>query len=682
MSNLSSPMSSSSTVTTRYIVVKSCAAHCEANGSNKDWVGVLVHVVTGTDPAAPEPPHARTWMVLSAYGKSGGRLQGGEPGTLQTRLDATRQYNGKVNEKVKRHQYRVVPMRKEWLQAFKVPLEMAEEALPSPQKSSPRASEAPSAPRATPMVSELPYTAARVDAVSQWQLYRMGYGTTEKANGERCLLSYDGRELRAYNRTGKLVNPVPTSALPLAQLGVAFVLDGERLLGEQAGQYVLFDVLMWDGLDVRARPYQERINLLVAALYRAHLLLTQGATPTLREARANSQMAGLMLLSPEPANVEAIVAVVREDGGEGVIIRNLSAPYSQAKGILKYKFTNDLDAIVIGMKPGTNGGSLRLGLRRLSDNAVIEVGCVRSGLTSEDLRWFIDRLTSGQYPVLKVTFLPARTVGLSLVEPTTSRSWLRADKTAWQCTTDQLGHAKERLVAKAKPAAGVKLSAPSPRLEPEPTEGLASGACGSKASSACATSSEGIALSHPPEDRMHADQVPTPGRVTSPPALVPLCISIPTAQDSALLTTFHAFPRTLLVDIRPRQKAQKTHPAQSPTAGDDPQSALSREALRRRWGLRYLDLSRSLLDRNARQSWGAIELTTPEKGISTLSKLLSQHYNVVLLCESKGQKNLAQYIIDTYFKDRPDLRCPSAQAFAQEAQSRTEGKEAMLSGSR
>jgi hypothetical protein len=47
-------------------------------------------------------------------------------------------------------------------------------------------------------------------------------------------------------------------------------------------------------------------------------------------------------------------------------------------------------------------------------------------------------LAQGHQPVLQVSFLKARTVGIILVEPTTSITQLRTDKTADECTIDQL----------------------------------------------------------------------------------------------------------------------------------------------------------------------------------------------------------------------------------------------------
>jgi hypothetical protein len=53
-----------------------------------------------------------------------------------------------------------------------------------------------------------------------------------------------------------------------------------------------------------------------------------------------------------------------------------------------------------------------------------------------------------------VEYLPIRTVGIRLVEPKTSMRELRSDKTAGECTTDQLGDERAAMVEAAVPAAG------------------------------------------------------------------------------------------------------------------------------------------------------------------------------------------------------------------------------------
>jgi hypothetical protein len=127
-------------------------------------------------------------------------------------------------------------------------------------------------------------------------------------------------------------------------------------------------------------------------------------------------------------------------GGEGIIVCTLDGPSlsGDTRYERKYEFVAEIDAVVLGIKPGIGAGSVRLGLIRPRDRATIEIGCVRSGLRDADVAHLGALLTQGHHPVLTISFLKARTVGINLVEPTTSILQLRADKSADECTTQQL----------------------------------------------------------------------------------------------------------------------------------------------------------------------------------------------------------------------------------------------------
>jgi ATP-dependent DNA ligase/predicted DNA-binding WGR domain protein len=281
------------------------------------------------------------------------------------------------------------------------------------------------------------------------------YGISEKVNGERCIVTCDvtGSNLAAYNRKGVKVSTVPDTAQVLAKLGHQFVIDGERLTGDNAGQYVMFDLLEWQGQDARSWPYSKRISTLEAALQTAGLIRAGGATH--KAALAQSETPGLCLLVGEPT-VEAarqVVADIQAAGLEGIIVRTMTAPYQpgDTRHVRKFKFLFDIDCLVVGIRPGVATGSAILGLIRPSDGAIIEVGNVRSGLVDADLLRLGEMLAQGERPVLKVAYLPVRTVGIKLVEPKTSIAELRTDKLASECTTDQFGPAKTQMVEAAKP---------------------------------------------------------------------------------------------------------------------------------------------------------------------------------------------------------------------------------------
>ena len=281
-----------------------------------------------------------------------------------------------------------------------------------------------------------------------------GMGLSEKVNGERTLVAYapGSSSVKAYNRKGQETT-VPASALALAGLGVQFVIDGERLLAGQVGEYVMFDLLELDGEDLRSHPYSKRIERLEQSLKQANLITA--ALPVYRQTVAKSQN-GLSLLSVAitPPAKKILIAEIQAKDGEGVVIRDLDKPYQagDTRYIRKYKFLGEIDCVVIGVKPGIGTGSITLGLYRTSDGALIEVGNVRSGLTDTAITQIGQMLDRGERPVIRVEFLPIRTVGIRLVEPKTNLSMLRTDKAADECSTEQLlefGADKAALIAQA-----------------------------------------------------------------------------------------------------------------------------------------------------------------------------------------------------------------------------------------
>ncbi|HEU5379008.1 MAG TPA: hypothetical protein VFV38_26595 [Ktedonobacteraceae bacterium] len=283
------------------------------------------------------------------------------------------------------------------------------------------------------------------------------YALSEKADGHRCLVEYDGTSLRAYNRKGVLTSDVPEGARVLCQLGHPFVVDGERLIRDEAGRYVIFDVLEWNGEDITALPYRKRMTLAVRSLRDAGLLKDVHLTPTLSQAQQNSTVPLLCVLLPIQGEqlAQSVLTEIQTAGGEGVVIRSLDAPYTT--GGFKYKFVEDIDAFVIGIEPGVSTGSLILAMVRPSDRAIVEVGHVRSGLNDTDIERVRGMLVRGQSPVFRVTYLPSSTIGMTLVQPKTSMDALRTDKEARDCTTDQFGPEKTTIIAQARSVIGIRV---------------------------------------------------------------------------------------------------------------------------------------------------------------------------------------------------------------------------------
>jgi ATP-dependent DNA ligase len=182
-----------------------------------------------------------------------------------------------------------------------------------------------------------------------------------------------------------------------------------------------------------------------------HVGLIIGGGATYMEALERSMRSELTLLTPAKPSLQ-IIETIQGNKGEGVIVRTLDAPYEggNTRHIRKFKFLADLDAIVIGVNPGTSTGSVQLGLIRSADGAIIEIGNVRSGLNDQAIIQLAEMLKQGKHPVLTIEYLPIRTIGITLVEPKTTIRKLRTDKVPTECTTDQFGTEKAALIAAAK----------------------------------------------------------------------------------------------------------------------------------------------------------------------------------------------------------------------------------------
>ncbi len=454
------------------VILPDCrwAGHCISDKSNKVWAACLAveqqEDVSGS-PLAALPPTTEV-LLLCGYGPYGAALRVEPPQRLALQA-GSRLLQKKWQEKIRRG-YRSVafePFVSSFGSPFGLPLRVSEAAsnvatdpgLPALLETrTGRTGETPAPWRHTAaLVKEVSYERMRALLSAPREGKPSRYAVSEKANGHRCLLDYDGHILRAYNRKGQLTSAPPEGAHAFCRIGHPFVIDGERLIREHAGHFVAFDVLEWEGESVLMLPYRLRMARLVRAMQAAGLLKHDRFTPTLRQAQESSTLSTLSVLLAVQGAEKALRVIedIRSAGGEGVVIRNLDALY--AEGGFKYKFLEDIDVFVIGTVPGVSAGSLTLGLVRPADGAVLEVGHVRSGLNDREVEMVRDLLAQGQFPVFKISYLPASTTGISLVQPQTSMEWLRHDKHARECTTDQLGPHKAFLVALSRPVAGVTM---------------------------------------------------------------------------------------------------------------------------------------------------------------------------------------------------------------------------------
>jgi ATP-dependent DNA ligase/predicted DNA-binding WGR domain protein len=314
---------------------------------------------------------------------------------------------------------------------------------------------AAAAPKAVKHVSchVMPLTRAELAAA----IASPHYGLSEKVNGHRRLVEYNPATgaMTGYNRKGQeIAGGVPESCKPLARFGRQFVIDGEAMLDEPVvGRFVAFDLLELDGVNLRNQPYHLRMRSLARLLDQSeHVAVTQ-YVGYLNASWATDGCLVLMKAETDPVGKQALADQVERRGGEGLIVRDLAGVYQtgDTKYVRKYKFRAEIDCEILYVKPGIGTGSVGLGLTRPSDNAIIELGTARGGLTDPDMRKLGEMIAAGQRPVIKVEYLPIRTVGISPVEPTLYMKDLRTDKTAQECTTDQFGPEKQLMVEAAKP---------------------------------------------------------------------------------------------------------------------------------------------------------------------------------------------------------------------------------------
>jgi len=409
--------------------IEQWAGHFAQGGSDKVWGGAV-----------------RGATFISTWGKRGSALQRGEK-VCKSNEEALKMFRKKAQEKASEG-YKNVAFGDP---AYGVPVLIGPAAGGSVTVTV--TTTVPPKPTVYATGHVLPMEEAELEACLVSPLY----GVSEKINGERCVVAFDGATLTAYNRKGQQVSTVPDSTRALAALGHPFVLDGERMIAGGVGGYVIFDLLEWDDRDMRAQPYSARIAAVRDALVDQGLAASVAHSVEPDDA-ADTAGPRLYLLTAEVGHEEgrALVDRVAARGGEGVVIRTLDAPYVEGdtKHVRKIKFLADLDAFVIRVNPGKATGSVVLGLVRPDDGAVIEVCNVRSGLTDSDITALEAKLAAGERPVLTVEYLPARTIGIRLVEPKVRAlgGVVRTDKTWQECHTTQLGTAKAADFARARPA--------------------------------------------------------------------------------------------------------------------------------------------------------------------------------------------------------------------------------------
>lgn len=412
--------------------------HCGTGGSDKVWAGGVLE-------------DEGTFSFLSCWGARGLNLQHKRDSfpSLEAALKAL---DKKAKEKVPAKGY----VDCDWTNPYFGLEKMIRQLFPdlaetASSSSTPVVLQAPVTDLGQAVSHVLPMRREELEAAIE----NPHIGITEKVNGVRCPVQCKNGVLTSYNRLGQAQPTLPRGVEALLDLEKDFLIDGERM---REG-YVMFDLLEWDGQSIRSLPYEERITALVVAIEEAATILEQYGPCQEDSIPATPEAEGLALLSPATFShmKQATVRLVEQAGGEGVILRDLRGPSVQGntKYERKVKFQGEIDCAIVGVNKTRLDKSFRLGLYR-SDGSIIEVGNLRSGFTGSDFAAVEASLALGLMPVVSVEFLPARTVGITLVEPKSGRDKFRTDKLPRDCTTDQLteilGENRQSLIDAAKAA--------------------------------------------------------------------------------------------------------------------------------------------------------------------------------------------------------------------------------------
>jgi ATP-dependent DNA ligase len=214
-----------------------------------------------------------------------------------------------------------------------------------------------------------------------------------KYDGFRAIAFVDGDECLLQSRGGKpLSRYFPEISLPPGR----YVLDGEIIIDSADGHED------FGALQNRIHPAASRIAMLAEetpAHYVAFDVLALGDDTLLdkpfqeRRRVLENDVPGppdLTPLSREPGDAEPWL-----EGGEGVVAKDLGAPYrpGERKGMFKIKRLRTIDAVVVGYRPGKEEdtvGSLILGL--YDQGGKLHVVGHSSGLRAKEKRDLVAKL--------------------------------------------------------------------------------------------------------------------------------------------------------------------------------------------------------------------------------------------------------------------------------------------------
>ncbi|OLE38601.1 MAG: ATP-dependent DNA ligase [Actinobacteria bacterium 13_1_20CM_3_68_9] len=223
-----------------------------------------------------------------------------------------------------------------------------------------------------------------------------------KFDGFRVIAFVDGEDVYLQSRGAKpLRRYFPELDFPPDR----YVLDGELLILGADGHE------QFDALQNRLHPAESRVRMLAEqtpALLRAFDLLAEGGEKLLnhpfaeRRKRLESLLAGFGGRKKTAAGSLELTPVQRTlakaapwlEGGEGVIAKELDAPYrpGERKGMVKVKRVRTADCVVVGWRPGKEEGTVGSLILGLYDGGELRVVGHTSGFRAKEKRELVAKL--------------------------------------------------------------------------------------------------------------------------------------------------------------------------------------------------------------------------------------------------------------------------------------------------
>jgi ATP-dependent DNA ligase len=229
-----------------------------------------------------------------------------------------------------------------------------------------------------------------------------GWVYEPKYDGFRVIAFVDGESVYLQSRGARpLRRYFPELELPAGR----YVLDGELLILGADGHE------QFDALQNRLHPAESRVRMLAEqtpALMRAFDLLAEGKEKLLklpfaeRRKRLEALVAGLGGRRKAAAGSIELTPLGRSlakaapwlEGGEGVIAKQLDAPYlpGQRKGMVKVKRVRTADCVVVGWRPGKEEGTVGSLILGLYDGGELRVVGHTSGFRAKEKRELVAKL--------------------------------------------------------------------------------------------------------------------------------------------------------------------------------------------------------------------------------------------------------------------------------------------------